>query len=54
MLGNVAVIALDHRGAGLLIRPYHLPQLFGIELLGEGRGAHQVTKHHRQLPALGL
>src|SRR5262245_53307481 len=54
MLGNVAVIAPDYRGAGLLIRPHHLAQLLRVELGREGRGAHQITEHHRQLATLGF
>ena len=53
MLGDMALIAADHRGAGGLIGTHHLAVLFGIELLRERGRAHQVTEHHRQLPPLG-
>src|SRR5262245_5855905 len=54
MLSNVAVVALDHCGAGLLIGAYYLPQLFGVQLLRERGRAHQVTKQHGELAALGF
>ena len=33
ILRDMPLIAVDHLGAGLLIGPHHLPQLFGVELL---------------------
>src|SRR5438034_2301823 len=46
--------AADHCGTSLLIGTYHLAQLFGVKLLRESCGAHQITKHHRQLAPLAL
>jgi hypothetical protein len=54
VLGDIAVKAADHLGARLLIGPDHLPPVFGIEVRGEGGRVHQITKQHRELPALGL
>jgi hypothetical protein len=34
-----------------LIRTYHVPIVFGIELRGEFRGVHQITEHHGELPS---
>ena len=44
ILGNMAIKAGDHLGAGLLIGPHHLAQLFWVELAGEHGRVHQVTK----------
>jgi hypothetical protein len=54
VLSNVALIALDYRGAGLLIGAHHFPQLLGVEVGREGGGAHQVTEHDRELAPLGV
>jgi hypothetical protein len=54
VLGNVAVIALDHSGAALLIRLHQLAQLFGVKLFGEGSGTYEVTEHHGELAALSF
>jgi hypothetical protein len=35
ILGNMPVIAGDHLGAGVLIGPHYLAQLFRVELAGE-------------------
>jgi hypothetical protein len=35
ILRNIPVIALNHRGAGLLIGPHHVAPLFRIQLAGE-------------------
>jgi hypothetical protein len=37
VLGDMALIAGDDLGAGLLIGPHHLPPLLGVELAGERR-----------------
>jgi hypothetical protein len=54
VLGNVALIALDHCGTGLLISLYHLPQIFRVKLGGERGRAYQVTEQHRELAPLGV
>ena len=53
-LGDMPIVALDNVGTHPLIRTDHVPVLFGIELAGETRGVHEVTKHHRKLPSLRL
>lgn len=35
ILGNVSLMALDHRRAGLLILPHDFTQVFGIKLSGK-------------------
>src|SRR5437879_5669795 len=49
-LGNMSLIALDDFSTSSLIGTHHLPVLFRIELAGEFRGVHEVTKHYRELP----
>ena len=44
----------DHLGRGRLVGPHDLPQVFGVELLGEPRRVGEVTEHDRQLPPFGL
>ena len=46
--------ALDDLSAGLLVGPHHLPEILRVKLCGEGRGVHQITKHHRELTAFGV
>ena len=52
ILSDMPLIAMDDCGAGGLIVLQDSPPLLGIELCGEGGGAHHVTEHHRQLAAL--
>ena len=33
---------------------HDLPQVFGVELGREGRGAHQITEHDRELAPFGV
>jgi hypothetical protein len=54
VLGNIAIIVLDDLGTDPLIRPHHLPILFGVELGGELCGVYEVTEQHRELAAFGL
>ena len=54
ILGDMALIASDHLGAGLLIGPHHLAPLFRVELAGERGRVHQVAEQHRELAAFGL
>src|SRR5215470_8089501 len=53
-LGNMPIVALNNFSTHLLIRPYHVPVLFGIELGGQLGGIDQVTKHHGQLSAFSF
>src|SRR5215510_12705794 len=53
-LGDVPLIASNDLRTGGVIRPYHVPVLFRIELAGESRGVHEVTEHHRELTAFGF
>ena len=50
VLGDMALVVLDDLGRGLLVGAHHGAQVFGVELAGELRGAHQVTEQHRELP----
>src|SRR5262245_22157087 len=54
MLGNMPFIAPDYLGAGLLIMLHYFPQLFGVKLLRERGGTHQITEHDRELTPLGF
>src|SRR5215468_11444968 len=51
VLGNIAIIALDNVGTHPLIRPYHVPVLFGVELAGKFGRVHQIAKHDSELPS---
>jgi len=50
-LGNMSIVALDNVGTHPLIRTYHVPVVFGIELAGEFGRVHQIAKHDRELPS---
>ena len=54
ILGDMPLKAGDHLGAGVLIGPHHLAQVFRIELTGKSRGVHQVTEQHGELAAFRL
>ena len=54
ILGDMPLKAGDHLGAGLLIGPHHLAQVFRVELAGERGRVHQVTEQHGELAAFGL
>jgi hypothetical protein len=54
ILRDMPVKAGDHLGAGILIGPHHLVQLFRVKLASESGRVHQVTKQHRQLAAFSL
>jgi hypothetical protein len=54
VLRDMPLKAVDHRAAGVLIRPDHVPEVFGIKLARERRRVHQVAKQHRELAALAL
>src|SRR5262249_31156285 len=53
-LGDVPVIASNHLRTGGVIRTYHVPVLFRVELGGEFCGVHEVTEHHRELATFGF
>ena len=54
ILGDMALVVLNDLGRGLLVGAHHRAQVFGVELAGELRGAHQVTEQHRELPPFRL
>ena len=54
VLGDMPLKAGDHLGAGVLIGPHHLAQLFRVELARQARRVHQITEQHGELPAFGL
>ena len=54
ILRDVARVLVNHLGGGGLVGAHDLPQVFGVELLGEPGGVRQVAEHHRQLPPFGL
>src|SRR5215475_5890519 len=54
ILGDMPIIASNHLGAGVLIGPHHLAQLFRVELAGEYGRVHQVTEQHGELAAFRL
>jgi hypothetical protein len=54
VLRNMPLKAGDHLGAGVLIGPHHLAEVFRIELAGEGGGVDQVTEQHGELAAFGV
>jgi hypothetical protein len=53
-LSDVPVIALDNFSTHPLIRPYHVPPVFRVELRGELRRVHQVAEHHGELAPFGV
>src|SRR5262249_54065577 len=52
--GEISLKAPNLLGTGLLVGQDHLAQVFGVKFFRERGGAHQITEHHRQLPALSL
>src|SRR5262249_35840179 len=54
ILRKVAAMALQHSHTRLLIVLDDRPVVFRIQLRRELGRAHQVTKHHGELPALGF
>jgi hypothetical protein len=54
VLSDMPLIPVNDLGTRRLVGPHDLAQLFGIELSGEGGGAHQVTKHDGELATLGF
>jgi hypothetical protein len=51
--GDKSVKALDNLCDAAMVRADDPAQILGIEPRGQGRRAHQIAEHHRQLPALG-
>jgi hypothetical protein len=54
ILRDMALKAGDHLGAGLLIAPHHLAQVFRVELASEHGRVHEVTKQHGKLAAFSV
>ena len=54
ILRDMPLKAGDHLGAGGLIGPHHLAQLFRVELAGEHGRVYQVTKQHGELAPFGV
>jgi hypothetical protein len=54
ILGDVPIKALNDLRTDRMIGPYHLAQLFGVQMCGEGRRIDEVAKQQRQMTALGL
>jgi hypothetical protein len=54
MLRNIPVKALNHRGAGVLVHPYHIAPVFRVELPSQAGGVDQATEQHCKLAAFGL
>src|SRR5262245_18899186 len=54
VLGDMSLKALNDLRTGGLIGAHHLPQVFRVQLIGQTSRIHQVTKHHRELPAFGV
>jgi hypothetical protein len=52
--GDRALIVLDDLGRGFLVGTAHGAPVFGVELVGELRGAHEGTEQHGNLAAFGL
>jgi hypothetical protein len=50
-LSCVSFIALNDFRADVLVGPYHVPVLFGVELGREAGRIDQVAEHDRQLPS---
>jgi hypothetical protein len=51
--GDVAVEALGGARARFLVTGEDLPEILGIERLGQRRGADDVAEHHRHVAAVG-
>src|SRR6266446_5184943 len=47
----MSIVALYHLSTGCLIRTYHVPVVFGVELAGAFGRSDQVTKHDGKLPS---
>ncbi len=54
ILRDMPLKAGNHFGAGVLIGPHDLPELFGVKLRRERGRADQITKQHGKLTAFCL
>ena len=54
VLRDLARVALDRAAAGLLVGLHQAPQVFGVEGLGERRGAHEIAEHDGYLAPFGI
>jgi hypothetical protein len=54
VLRNMAVKALDHRGAGILVGAHQRTVVLRVEPPGQSGRLDQITEQHRQLAAFGL
>jgi hypothetical protein len=54
ILRDIPVIAGDDSGAGVLIGPHYLTQVFRVELARKHGRVHQVAEQHRELAAFGV
>jgi hypothetical protein len=52
--GDMAVKTGAHLGAGALIRPHDLAEVFRVALAREGGRVDEVTKQHGALAACGV
>jgi hypothetical protein len=53
-LGDVPIVVSNHLRTGGVIRPHHVPVLFGIKLTGELRRIYKIAEQHGELPAFGF
>ncbi len=53
-LGDEALEACDHPGAGVLVGAQHLAHVFRIEARRQRRRADQIDEHHGEVAPLGL
>lgn len=51
---NVTIPLLDDTHAQITILNQYLAQIFRVDLRGQAGRANKITKHHGQMPALGL
>ena len=54
VLRDIAVKALDYRGASLLVCSHHLAPVFRIKAPGQTGRVHQVTEQHGELTPFGV
>jgi hypothetical protein len=54
ILGDMALVAGNHFGTGLLIGPHHLAEVFWVELAGEHGRVNQVTEQDGELAPFGV
>ena len=54
VLGEIAVVARDRAGAGVLIGTHDVADVFGIGTGGEFGRADEIGEHYCELPALAI